>query len=81
MKIILQQDVKGKGKKGQMIEVSDGYARNYLLPKKIAVIANSDNMNAMKLQEKARLAQIEQEKQEAKDAASKLESCVVKVYA
>lgn len=44
MKVILQQDVKGKGKKGQMIEVSDGYARNFLLPKKLALEATADPM-------------------------------------
>ena len=81
MKVILQQDVKGKGKKGQMVDVSDGYARNFLLPKKLAVAATTDNMNTMKLQEKARLAQIEREKEEARAVAAKLESCVVKVPA
>ena len=45
MKVILQEDVKGKGKKGQLIDVSDGYARNFLLPKKLAVIATADNIN------------------------------------
>ena len=62
MKVILQQDVKGQGKKGQMVEVSDGYARNFLLPRKLALEATSDNINTMKVKEKARLAQIEREK-------------------
>ena len=53
MKVILQQDVRGKGKKGQMIEVSDGYARNFLLPRNLAVLATADAMNTMKLQAKA----------------------------
>ena len=53
MKVILQQDVKGQGKKGQMVNVSDGYARNFLFPKKLAVEATADNVNTMKLQEKA----------------------------
>ena len=53
MKVILQQDVKGKGKKGQMIEVSDGYARNYMLPRKIAVEATADNVNTMRMNDKA----------------------------
>ena len=57
MKVILQQDVKGQGKKGQMIEASDGYARNFLLPKKLAVPATAENVNTMKQQEKARKAQ------------------------
>ncbi|MBQ4370551.1 MAG: 50S ribosomal protein L9 [Oscillospiraceae bacterium] len=81
MKVILQQDVKGQGKKGQMINVSDGYARNYLLPRKLAVEATADNLNTMKLQEKARLAQIEREKAEAREAAKKLESCIVRIPA
>ena len=46
MKVILQQDVKGQGKKGQLVEVSDGYARNFLLPKKLAVEATADNVNS-----------------------------------
>ena len=79
MKVILQQDIKGKGKKGQMIEASDGYARNFLIPRKLAVPATTDNVNTMKLQEKARLAQIEREKEEALATVKKLESCVVKV--
>ena len=53
MKVILQQDVRGKGKKGQMIEVAEGYARNFLLPKNLAVLATADAMNTMKLQAKA----------------------------
>lgn len=81
MKVILQQDVKGQGKKGQMVDVSDGYARNYLLPHKLAVPATADNVNVMKQQEKARQAQIAREKAEAQEIAKKLESCVVKVAA
>ena len=57
MKVILQQDVRGKGKKGQMIEASDGYARNFLLPRKLAVPATAENVNTMKMQEKAKKAQ------------------------
>ena len=52
MKVILLQDVKGQGKKGQSVEVSDGYARNFLLPKKLAEEATADNLNAMKIKEK-----------------------------
>lgn len=81
MKVILQQDVKGKGKRGQMVDVSDGYARNYLLPRKLAVEATPDALNAMKLQEKARQAQMEKEKQQALDLAETLKSCIVKVPA
>ena len=54
MKVILTADVKGQGKKGELKEVSDGYARNYLLPRKLAVEANADNMNALRLKEKAK---------------------------
>ena len=79
MKVILQQDVKGKGKKGQMIEASDGYARNFLIPRKLAVPATTDNVNTMRLQEKAKQAQIEREKEEARDIVKKLDSCIVKI--
>ena len=81
MKVILQKDVSGHGKKGQMIEVSDGYARNFLLPRNLAVAATADNINTMMLHEKARLAQIEKEKAEAAETARKLESIAVKVPA
>ena len=49
MKVILTQDVRGQGKRGQMIEVSDGYARNFLLPRKLAQEATADNVNTMKM--------------------------------
>ncbi len=81
MKVILQQDVKGHGKRGQMVEVSDGYARNFLLPKKLAVEASTDNMNKMVMQDKAKKAQMEQEKAEAQAVAEKLKGCVVKLSA
>ena len=58
MKVILLEDVKGSGKKGELINASDGYARNFLLPKKLAVPATADNMNAMRIKENARLAHI-----------------------
>ena len=54
MKVILQQDVKGQGKRGQLVNVSDGYARNFLFPKKLAVPANADNMNKMIMQDRWR---------------------------
>ena len=81
MKVILQQDVKGQGKKGQLVEVSDGYARNFLLPKKLAVIATAENLNTMKQQEKARKAQEAAEKAEAQAIAKQLEGLTVKVSA
>ena len=81
MKVILQQDVKGQGKKGQMIEVAEGYARNFLLPRKLAVLATADAMNTMKLQEKAKKAEEERQKAEALAIAEKLKSSQVKVTA
>ena len=81
MKVILQQDVKGQGKKGQMVNVSDGYARNFLLPKKLAVEATADNLNVMKLQEKARLAKEAEEKAQAQAIAEQLKSVTVRIAA
>ena len=81
MKVILQQDVKGQGKKGQMIEASDGYARNFLLPRKLAVPATAENINTMKMQEKAKKAQEAAEKAEAQAIAEKLSGLTVKVVA
>ena len=81
MKVILQQDVKGQGKKGQMIEASDGYARNFLLPRKLAVPATAENVNTMKMQEKAKQAQEAAEKAEAEATAAKLKELTVKVVA
>ena len=62
MKVIFTQDVKGKAKKGELKEVSDGYGRNYLIPRGLATEATADNLNTFKLQEKAKKAQIEREK-------------------
>ena len=81
MKVILQQDVKGQGKKGQLIEVSEGYARNFLLPRKLAVLATADAMNTMKLQEKAKKAEEARQKAEAEAIAEKLKNSQVKVTA
>ena len=81
MKVILQQDVKGQGKKGQLVDVSDGYARNFLLPKKLAVPATAENVNTMKQQEKARKAQEAAEKAEAQATAKKLEGLTTKIAA
>jgi len=68
MKVILQQDVKGQGKKGEMIEVSEGYGRNFLLPRKLAVPATADAINTMNLKEKARKAEEARLKAEAQEA-------------
>ena len=81
MKVILNQDVKGQGKKGQLIEASDGYARNFLLPRKLAVAATAENLNTMKQQEKAKKAQEAAEKAEAQAVAEQLKAIVVKVTA
>ena len=81
MKVILQQDVKGQGKKGQLVEVSEGYARNFLLPRKLAVAATADAINTMNLKEKARKAEEARLKAEAEATAEKLQECQVKLTA
>ena len=81
MKVILQQDVRGQGKKGQMVEVAEGYARNFLLPKKLAVAATASNVNTMKMQEKARKAEEARLKAEAEKVAEQLKGSVVKLSA
>ncbi|MEY8386628.1 50S ribosomal protein L9 [Oscillospiraceae bacterium 38-13] len=81
MKVILQQDVKGQGKKGQMVEVSEGYARNFLLPRKIAVPATADAINTMNLKEKAKKAEEARLKALAEETAEKLKECMVKLTA
>ena len=79
MKVILQQDVKGQGKKGQMVEVSDGYGRNFLLPRKLAVEATAENVNTMKMQDKAKAARLAEEKAAALAEAERLEGVQVKI--
>ncbi len=81
MKVILQQDVKGQGKKGQLVDVSDGYARNFLFPRKLAVNATNDNLNKMQMQDKAKKAQEARERAEAEALAERLRGCVVKLTA
>ena len=81
MKVILQQDVRGKGKKGQMIEVSDGYARNYMLPRKIAVEATPDNINTMKMNDKARIERETRERAEAIAIRDRLKDMTLKLSA
>lgn len=80
MKVILTQDVKSQGKKGQLINVSDGYARNFLLPKGLAVEADAKAMNDLKNKESARLHKIELEKQAARETAEKLQALTVKLF-
>ena len=79
MKVILKADVRGKGKKGQMIEVAEGYARNFLLPKGLAVLATADAMNTMRLQEKAKAKADAEAKAAAQAIAEQLKGLQVKV--
>lgn len=81
MKVIFTTDVRGQGKKGEMKEVSDGYARNYLLPRNLATEATADNLNALKLKEKAKQAQMAREKAIAEENARKLAGVQVTVRA
>ena len=81
MKVILLQDVKGKGKKGQMLEVSDGYARNYMLPRKMAVEATADNINTKRMTDKATQERQQREREEAFAISEKLKDTVVTVRA
>ena len=81
MKVILLQDVKGKGKKGQMLEVSDGYARNFMLPKKLAMEATPDAINTMRMNDKAAAEKAARERAEAMDISRKLRELIVTVTA
>ena len=75
------QDVKGKGKKGQMLEVSDGYARNFMLPKKIAIEATPDAINTMRMNDKAAAEKAAKERAEAMEISKKLRELTVTVTA
>ena len=81
MKVIFLQDVKGKGKKGQMAEISDGYARNYLLPKKLAMEATADAINTMRMNDKAAAERAAKERAEAVEVSKKLREMTVVVTA
>lgn len=81
MKVILLKDVKGQGKKDQLVEVSEGYARNFLLPRKLAVAATPDAVNTVRLKEKARLAEEARLKAEAMETVEKLKKCQVRLTA
>ena len=81
MKVIFNQDVRGQGKRGELKEVSDGYARNYLLPRKLASEATADALNALKLKEKAKAAQMAKEKAIAEENAKRLSGVVVQISA
>ena len=81
MKVILLQDIKGKGKKGQMLEVSDGYARNFMLPRKMAIEATADAINTMRMNDKAAAEKAAKERAEALDIAKRLKEMTVIVKA
>lgn len=81
MKVIFLADVKGQGKKDEIKEISDGYARNYLIPRKLVAEATADMLNTIKLKEKAHSALIAKEKAAAAENAKKLESVIVKIPA
>ncbi len=81
MKVVLKADVKGHGKKGELVEASDGYARNFLLPRGLAVEASASAINEMKGKQAAQAFHKDQEKQQAQETASKLEGQTVKFTA
>lgn len=81
MKIILTQDIRGKGKKGQMIEAAEGYARNFLIPKGLAVLASAENVNTMKMQQKAKAKADAEAKAAAETIAETLKGAMVKIAA
>lgn len=81
MKVIFNTDVRGQGKKGEMKEVSDGYARNYLMPRGLASPATADAVNALKLKEKAKAAQMAKEKAAAEENEKRLSGVVVQISA
>ena len=81
MKVILLSDVKGQGKKNDVVEVSDGYAKNFLFPRKLAKAADAQSLNDIKGREEARLYRIATEKKEAQELAKRLETLVVKIPA
>ena len=81
MKVILKQDVKGKGKKGDLINVSDGYARNFLLPQGLAGIADAAAMNELKTREQAEAYRLEQERKQAEAAAAALNGKTITIKA
>ena len=81
MKVILLQDVKGQGKKGQLIDVSDGYARNFLLPRKLAQEATADNINTMKMNDKAMQEKRQREREQALALSKELKEMTLVVTA
>ena len=81
MKVILLQDVRGQGKKGELVNVSDGYARNFLFPRKLAQEATADNLNTMRMNDKARQEKEQRAREEAAAMNAKLRELTLTVYA
>ncbi len=81
MKVLLQQDVKGTGAAGDIVNVSDGYARNFLIPRKLAVPADAGNINAANIRKNAAKHRIEVQRRNAKELASGMSDLTVRVYA
>lgn len=81
MKVILLADVKGQGKKNEVIEVSDGYGKNFLIPRKLAKLADAQSVNDAKTKESARLYRLETEKKDAQELAEKLKEITVTIKA
>ena len=81
MKVILLQDVKGQGKKGEMIDVSDGYARNFLFPRKLAMEATTDAINAKNIQDAAARRREAEERKAADELRRKLKEMPVRLQA
>ena len=81
MKVILLQDVRGQGKKGQLVQVSDGYARNYLFPRKMAIEATADNVNTLRMNAKAKQEREQRQREEATALSAKLREMTLVLYA
>lgn len=81
MKVLLQQDVKGTGKAGDIVNVSDGYARNFLIPRKLAVPADAGNINAANIKKNAAKHRVEVQRKNARELASGMSDLTVRVYA
>ena len=79
MKVLLREDVKGQGRKGEIINVSDGYARNFLFPRKLAVIADANAVNEVKNKKEAEIHKIEADKQKAKELGEKISQITLKI--
>ena len=81
MKVILLQDVRGQGKKGELVTVSDGYARNFLFPRKLAQEATADNVNTMRMNDKAKREKEQKAREEAAELSVKLRELTLTVWA